>query len=190
MIDLTQIQYPWAGANEWLNNLPAYNCNHGVDTMLDLMREIQESGNYYYQGLAFPNLTMQPTVPALGTINGVVVISAGSYVTGISGIAQSGADTTDLNDGFNLRLYDKGSKADVFYPGYAQNKTVSGFFGTTENIPTGSFLLKEPFIITGPGVLGWEIVNRSSTALRIQVLIDCAVPINAKSIHNLVVSKG
>lgn len=193
MIDPTTIQYPWDGGSQFLNQLPAYNCNQGVDTMLDLSRHVQQSGNYYYEGLVFPNVKMTPTVPGLGTINGVVVIPAGSYVTAISGICYTvEGDVFSLtNAGFNLKLYDKGSKASVFYGDYAQKDTVAGGFQTpVQDTPLGPFLLKEPLIITGPGVLGWEIVNRNALPCMLQVLIDCAVPINSRSIQQTVVSKG
>lgn len=189
MIDPTTIQYPWDGPIQFLNNLPAYNGNQGVDSLLDLAREIQQSGNYYYEGLVFPNLEVQPTIPALGTLSGVIVIPPGTYVTAINGLAYNSNNTLG-NSGFNLKIYDKGSKASVFYGDYAQHTTVAGHFDITQDVPSGSGMLLAPFIITGPGVLGWEIVNRSTNALMIQVLIDCAVPITNRSIQNTVVSKG
>ena len=175
------IDYPFS-ENTWLDNLPAYNANVGVDSLLDLYREIQQSGNYYYSGLVFPNLQIQPTIPAQGTLQGVITVPPGSYVTGIA--AHSGS-----SNGFNLKLYDKGSKASIFYSSYAQHYVVTGEFGTTEDVPTGPALLKSPFILTGPGILGWEIVNLSSDANQIQVLVDCAIPVTNRSIGNMVVNR-
>jgi hypothetical protein len=186
IIDPLSIQYPYSENTYW-NQLPAYNANQGVDTMLDLVREIQQSGNYYYTGLVLPNLEMQPTVPALGTISGVIVVAPGAYIISIAGYCMS-LDTTDLNAGFNLKIYDKGTKASVFYGDYAQSRTVCGSYGTAQDVPTGEFFLKEPFIMTGPGVLGWEVVNKCTTAATIQVLVNCAVPITNRSILNTVVN--
>lgn len=180
-----EIDYPYSSI-QFLENLPAYNCNTGADSLLDLMREIQESGNYYYQGLVFPSLDTVPIVGGGVTINGTTIIPPGSYVTAISAYSSSSA-------GFNLKIFDKGSKASVYYGDYAFHRVVSGRFGTgtaAEDVPVGPALLKSPFIITGPGVLGWEIVNRSPDDNTIQVLLDCAVPITARSILNKIVSRG
>jgi hypothetical protein len=184
------VQYPHTAGLEYLQNLPAYNCNQGVDSLLDLLREIQESGNYYYQGLVFPDvIATNPTVPGGGTINGVAVISPGTYITGISGIMYNSNNTLG-NAGFNLKIYDKATKSSIFYGDYAQHLTVSGHFTQTQDDPSGPALLQAPFILTGPGVIGWEIVNRSASECMIQVLVDCAVPITNRSVLNTVVGKG
>lgn len=177
-----EINYPY-DENQFINKLPAYDCNSGVDSLLDLLREIQFGGNYYYQGLVFPNLVSYPRIPAQGTLNGTQIVPPGSYVTAFSVYSEMGAD-------FSLKIYDKGSKASIYYPDYALGQTVGGIFTTTPDVPSGPAFIKSPFIITGPGVLGWEIVNRSTEDNRIQVLIDCAIPVNSRSIGNMVVNRG
>lgn len=186
IIDPLSINHPYS-CNQFLDQLQAYNCNSGVDQLLDLTREIQQSGNYYYQGLVFPNLHTTPVVGAQVTINGTAIIPPGSYVVGMSAYSQLGA-------GFRLKIFDKGTKASIFYGDYALQSAVAGKFqdggGTNPNVPEGSGLLVSPFIITGPGVIGWEIVNQATADNRIQVLLDCAVPITNRSIGTVIVSRG
>lgn len=128
MIDVLAIDYPY-DCNQYLNELQAYNTNRGTDELLDLMREIQKSGNYYWEGLVFPSIESFD-IPALGTLNGITNIAPGSYVTAISAYSALGA-------GFVFKLYDKGSKASVFYSDYAQQDVVAGKFGVIEDVPTG-----------------------------------------------------
>ena len=62
--------------------------------------------------------------------------------------------------------------------------------GSNQDIPFGPSYLLSPFIVTKPGVLGWEIVNESASTNVIQVMLACAVPINQKSVGQIVVAKN
>lgn len=182
--------------NQFINNLPAYNASRGTDEMLDLIREIQQSGNYYWQGVSFPN-GVNTTVGAYATVNGTIQVPQGSYVTGITHYEETA--------GFKFKLYDKGSKASIFYGEYSLARIVSSNMqlqygvgdsnpptdqGSNLDNPFGTNLLMSPFIINNPGVLGWEVVNLSSAAQVIQVLLQIAIPINKQSIGNRVIEKG
>lgn len=179
------------GALQFLTNLGQYSSCEGTDIMLDLMREIQLSGNYQWYGLVFPgqgNTTIGPQQ----TANGTVQVPAGSYVTGITHFN----DPIVNPEGYKIKIYDKGTKASIFYGDYALERTISSNMqviygvgdtnpptdpGMNSDDPFGPNLLLSPFIITPPGVLGWEIVNLSVAAAQIQVLLSCAVPINSQS---------
>ena len=178
----------------FIQNLPGYNSNWQTDEMLDLMREILESGNYYWAGINFPkgNAT---TIPALGTVNGSVQVPAGSYVVAMNYFCDPGTNP----GGIKLKLWDKGSKASIFYGDYALDRTVMSNMeleygqgngvgpsdpGSNKDIPFGQGLLLSPFIVTPPGLLNWEIVNLDTNVLGavVQVMLSVAVPINNNTI--------
>jgi hypothetical protein len=195
------IDYPYDEC-QVINQQQAYNTWEANSEQLDLIREIQYSGNYYWQGLVFPQSlylpsTVNPTngIPGLATVNGTSIIPAGTYVTSITAYSSQPS-------GFRFKLYDKGSKASIFYTDYAFQRIVASSMLTTgiyqyapsdpgSNLdqPIGPGYLMSPFIITGPGVLGWEIVNMSPSTNVLQVLLSCAVPIAARSVGQMVVSK-
>jgi hypothetical protein len=200
---MPSIDYPY-DENQFINQLQAYNTWKGNDELLDLMREIQSSKNYYWQGLCFPDSSYLPNsfagagngVAGGGTLSGTLVIPVGTYVTSITHYSSQ-------SDGFRFKLYDKGTKASIFYGDYSYEKPVSsnmmtgGIYATTpsdagsnSDIPFGPGYLMSPFIVTKPGVLGWEIVNESSSVNVIQVMLACAVPINQKSVGQIVVAKN
>lgn len=185
------INYPY-DCNEYIHKLPAYDTSTGVDELLDLWRIIQQSGNYYWQGESFPDLKVAPTVAPQATVSGTITVPPGTYVTAVSAIALKEVNGTwEQGAGFNLKIYDKGSKANIFYGDYAYSKSVAGeLFAVAQDSPKGPSLLLSPFIITGPGVIGWDITNLDVTASMIQVLLECAIPISARSILNMVIEKG
>jgi hypothetical protein len=180
---------------QFINNLQAYNSNRGTDEMLDLIREIQQSGNYYFQGYSIPTGN-NITIPGNGTVNGTMQVPTGAYVTSISSYCSVDAG------GFKIKLWDKGSKASIFYGDYALQRIVSGDelgtsiysnlpsdAGVNPDIPFGPGYLMSPFIVNDPGVLGWELVNLSAVSALIQVLLCLAIPINAQSVGQKIVSK-
>jgi hypothetical protein len=199
------IDYPYSEL-EFIQNLPAYNSSKGLDEMLDLQREIQTSGNYYWQGVGFP-IGDATTVDAFATVNGTIQVPVGTYVTGITHFESGhleGPGPGIGGGGFKIRIWDKGSQASIFYGDYCLNRIVSSNMqiqygvgdsnpptdqGSNLDNPFGPGLLMEPFIINEPGVLGWEIVNLDSISETFQVMLSCAVPVNLKSIGQTVVSK-
>jgi hypothetical protein len=207
MVDLLSIKAPWDGDLQFINNLQAYNASRGTDEMLDLIREIQSSGNYYWQGLVFPRGD-NSTVAGFGTVEGTIQIPQGTFVTSITHYDtvedENRAGGGALGWGFKFKLYDKGTKASIFYGDYSLNRPVSSnmelHYGVGSNFPPsdpgmnldnpyGPGYLMSPFIITNPGVLGWEIVNLDPNPSVIQVMLACAVPIRKDSIGQKVVSK-
>jgi hypothetical protein len=184
-----------------INQLQAYNGFVTNDEQLDLLREIQYSGNYYWQGLAIP-ARANIVVAASQTINGTAVLPSGSYVTSVNAYASLWEDRVNPG-GFKFKLFDKGTKASIFYGDYCIDRIYASPMslgtiyepapsdpGMNIDVPFGPGLLMSPFIITGPGVLGWEIVNLATAANTIQLMLSCAVPINRKSVGQVVVSKG
>ena len=193
---------------QFINNLAAYDSSPGVIEMLELVKEIQLSGNYYWQGYSFPT-GGNTTIPGNGTVNGSIQVPQGTYVTSITHYdivedeVRGGTGYPGL--GFKFKLYDKGSKASIFYGDYAMNRTVSSNMqlqygvgahplpsdpGMNPDSPFGPNYLMSPFIINEPGVLGWEVVNLDPNAAQIQVMLACAVPINRQSIGQKNVQKG
>jgi hypothetical protein len=195
MFDPLSLVGPHYDENQFINQLQAYNTWQPNDDTLDLYREIQASGNYYWQGLVFPDSSNR-TVGPQATINGTLIVPAGTYVTSIT-------HYSSLAPGFKFKLYDKGTKASIFYGDYALDRIVSsnmlttGIYatvptdiGSNQDIPFGPAMLLSPFIVTGPGVIGWEIVNLGTDNNIVNVLVACAVPITHRSIGTTIVSKG
>lgn len=175
------------GVNQFVDNLPGYNSCQGTDEMLDLMREIQNSGNYYWQGIPFP-IGGATSVVGNATVNGTIQVTQGTYITAITHYMADG------DAGFKFKLYDKGSKASIFYGDYCREGLVSSDMVQAVNVyggvrPFGPAYLMSPFIVTDPGVLGWEVVNLSPTTQTIQVMLSCAVPINRQSIGAKIINK-
>ncbi len=194
MFDPFAIEYPY-GVNQFIDNLQAYNSNQGTDEMLDLIREIQQSGNYYWQGIPLP-VGSATTVSARATVTGSIQVPQGTWVTSITYYSSQ-------EEGFKLKIFDKGSKASIFYGDYACIRNIASSMltsdptlpipsdaGSNSDIPLGPGYLMEPFIINDPGVLGWEVVNQSASSNVIQVMLACAVPINKASIGLRTVDKG
>ena len=195
----TSLDAPYQGALQFIQNLSPYDCSTGLDEMLDLTREIQESGAYFWQGVAIPN-SQDTTVPALGTINGTAVLPEGSYITAINYFG----DKVVNPEGFKFKLYDEGTKASIFYGEYALERIIASNMqivygvgddnppsdaGMNGDNPFGQGLLMSPFIVTKPGKTGWEIVNQSSVDAVIQLMLCAAVPANKRTASQLVVSK-
>lgn len=165
----------------YLDALPAYNLNAGVDTMLDLAREILTVDNYYFLGVAFPTGT-DILIPANGTFVGNVSVEPLSYVTMITGFS-------DQPSGFKLRIYDKGAKADIIDRQFISSRNIASqmegvFPGVTPaDTPFGPYMLISPFIVLNPGSLQIEITNLSLLAANIQILLGCAIPVTDRSIN-------
>lgn len=185
--------------NDFINKLPGYDCNEGVISLLDLLRTINESNNYYWLGASFP-YGNNVIVNGNQTVSGSLTVPAGSYVTSISCYD----DVPDDPHGFKVSIYDKGSRAPIIYGNYALERLVAGngqlvygvdvpnrnISGMNADTPFGPAYLQSPFIVTPPGVLNWEIVNLGSAQIYAQVLLCCAVPINAESRNVVIMKKG
>ena len=176
--------------NQFINNLPAYDVNVGTYAMLELIKQIQTSGNYYWQGASFPN-GANTVVPAGVTLNGSIQVPQGTYVTSMQGYLAEGAA------GYKLKIFDKGSKASIFYGDYIRNGLVDSSMAQFANpygddiLPFGPGYVMSPFIINDPGVLGWEVVNLDLVNPQtIQVMLALAVPINSQSSSHVIVDKG
>lgn len=166
----------------FLNNLPAYNGYEGTDRMLDLSRLVIDSDNYYWSGVAFPARD-SVLIPAGGTFAGNVAIQPYSYITSLTVY-------DDHLDGFKLRIYEKGSKSDIYggqfcFSDVCGSVMEAGFPGATPvNVAFGPHYLISPFIVLPPGSLQIEITNLSVVeAANIQIMLAVAVPVTDKSIN-------
>src|ERR1035437_7661393 len=90
---------------QFLNNLPAYNNSAGNDEMLELYRELQQSGNYYWQGLSFPN-GADTTIGGNQTLNGTLIVPAGTYITGITQYYLAADERGASAVGFKMKVFD------------------------------------------------------------------------------------
>jgi hypothetical protein len=188
------------GINDYLNNLGAYTLNEGVDQLLDMAREIEESQGYYWQGVVFPSALDSLFTP-LSTFSGVITIPAQAFLVSISahsivpgsgsgeGAIASAADPF----GFKFRIYDKGGKIDSFINstflrkvGAIGNMDVDPLTGTPPTI--GPTFLQSPMVVLDPGALQMDVtsLNPNNNTV-IQILMSMAIPVNRSSANEMLV---
>ena len=184
MFNPFSIDAPYSENQIW-DNLDVYATCQGTQEMLDLVHVIQTSDNYFCQLVGFPH-----DIGFVGyqAANGSENLPEGTYITGMSSYS-------DQPEGFNVMIYDKGTKASIFYGDYIRNTLVASVMDQDPVFSHfhkvyGLNMLMSPFIITKPGVLGWEIVNRSANNANIQMCLMCAVPVNQRTSSQVVVDKG
>jgi hypothetical protein len=187
---------PYAGALQTIQNQSPYDCSEGLDKLLDLARTIQDSGNYYWQGISFPDSSDLVILPGQ-TKNGTIQVTPGTYIVALNYFAAN-VVTFANGAGVKVKLYDKGTKASIFYGDgdfsldrvSMSNMQVKYGAGNTD-IPFGQGYLMSPFIVTPPGIIGWELVSLDTTGTNqiVQVMMSSAVPINKQSIGLRVVGE-
>jgi hypothetical protein len=128
-------------------------------------------------------------------LNGTLIVPVGTYITGITQYYLAEDERGGNAIGFKMKIFDKGSKESIFYYDYCIDGLVGDQMVQPANPyggvrPMGPGLLMSPFIITDPGQLGWEVVNISHNEAMLQVLLTCAVPINAQTVGQKIVSRG
>jgi hypothetical protein len=188
---------------DFLDTLPGYDHNQGVSEMLELLRTIQESELYYWVGAAFP-FGAAITVPALATVNGTISLPAGTIITAFTYYTNTVAVQVTL-PGFKISLRDKGSKASIFYGDYILDRLVASNMqiqygvgatnpptcpGMNADDPFGPNYLLNPFIVTAPGILAWEIVNLNPIASTFQAMLSCAVPVLDMTVGQVIVKRS
>jgi hypothetical protein len=174
-------------SNSYLNALPAYNLNAGVDSLLDQSREIQESGKFYYLGVPFPpaqNIEFDPYESMQGSVN----IQPYSFLVSISAYSSNAA-------GFQFSVYDKGAKTYIFQPTqYGQDRIIASNLSITypnNNVsstienpdPNGPYFLTSPLIVLPPGAFQIEMTSMASVNNSCQILFGFAIPLTPKSIN-------
>jgi hypothetical protein len=210
------IDYPYSKV-ELIDRLPGYDTSPSVMRQVDWIREIIESDAYYWRGCPFPPVDTEFELNE--TKNGSITLPPGTYVTSInyyqdkppsqeeqpSIVVAKGVKAkaiiapripAPVLPGVKFKLYDKGTKASIFYGDYAYGETVASNMqiqygvgtsnppsdlGMNLDNPFGPNYLLSPFIITPPGVLNWEVVNMATGESTIQFMVACAVPINPQS---------
>lgn len=194
---------PYDDSLSFLNSLDVYKTCEGTDELLDLVRELQFSSNYYWQGVAIPNRDHTHFLPQQ-TQNGSIQLVSGTYLTSLTWYSSpAGVEPTVY--GSKIKIWDKGSKSSWAYGDYILDRLVASSMdqhigvgtstpptdaGVNADNPFGQAFFTSPLIITDPGVLGWEIVNLAPFEVEIQYLLTIAVPINKRSVNQTVVDKG
>lgn len=170
-----------------LNAMSLYDLSEGLDTYLDLAREIILSDNYFYQGKPFPVIPQGQlfTLEPYETFSGTIVAPAYSFIVSMT-------HYTNQSEGFRLSVYDKGAKTDLFYNKFAKDITGSAQMGpnvdphpatvSTEALEAfqaqGPRFIEGPMVILPPGTLQIELTNLSPNQNLAQVLFNFAVPMN------------
>lgn len=166
----------------WLDSLPAYNLNEGVDQQLDMLRKIIKSASYVWKGLAFPNIP-NDIVAARDSFNGNLSVLPGTYLTMITGYASSRVvQQQTIAPGFMLQIYDEGAQTYIYNGLFGKDAASTGSMAldavTPAGSPFGPFIFPSPVVVLAPGRLNIEVTNLDNAAMRIQILICCAVPIS------------
>lgn len=169
----------------YMNFLPAYDSNSGVDKLLDIARVIQQCPNdYVWRGLVFPK-PADATLLALASYEDQIPVEAGSYIVGINGYSNQ-------SEGFEFQIYDEGARTNLFGKKLGKNGITTAELVVPAvgdfNLPCQNWLLS-PLVILNPGQLNLQITNLSVNTAYIQVLLSIAVPIIGKSINQVEVKK-
>lgn len=186
---------------EYLDNLSVYGLNAGVDQLLDLSRQIEESQDYYWQNITFPSTPDADILP-LQTYSGVVTLPSLAFLINMTGSAIIAADTTGGGTigayapyGFKLRIYDKGGKIDTFInsqfarkQGVCPNLVTETDSGTPPTF--GPYFLQSPMVVLQPGALQLEITNLDPlNNVVCQLSLSLAIPVNLQSANELLVGE-
>jgi len=201
MFNPLMLEAPYVGSLETIQKQNPYDVWKGLDQLLDLAREVQWSGNYYWQGIAFPDTNGFPQSNDLvflpgQTKSGSIQVPSGSYIVALN-FAALDSVTLLPGAGIKIKLFDKGTKASIFYGDFAIAQTVMSTmqlrFGAGNDTPDvfGAGYLMAPFIVTDPGVVGWEItsIDNAGNDQVVQVMMSTAVPINKQSIGTRIVEE-
>lgn len=179
-----RIQAPYS-VTEIMNQLVAYQTWGGLDELLDLGKLIIESDNYIWAAEGIPDHSIINFSPGQ-TLSGSIAVPSGTFVLSVQGYNQG--------PGYNLKIFDKGTTASLFYTDYVRNGAIVSDMQASVpglNAPFGPGLLSSPFIVTPPGAIGWEVTNADTlNPQMIQLLIVMAQPVTAVTIGHQVISRG
>lgn len=189
---------PYTGL-AFLDNQPAYTANEGVDSLLDIAREIEMSGNYYFMAIPFPN-SGGVLIDARDSKSGVIVVPPLAYLVSLTGYSKiyDPEVTGETDKGMMVRIYDKGAKMETAINAQFIISTLNmGGFPNTVNDASGyandlggmqgQYWLKTPMVVLRPGSVQLEITNLSALSAHCQIMLNLAVPINQKSINEVLI---
>ena len=194
MADANVVDGPIERLSDFLDTLPAYNNCWNQIPLLDISRQVWDSGDYYYLGVPFPTGTdIFFNQPGSGNVNqtltGDITVPQFSLLTSIC-FFSAGTNGTVPNSGFKIRVYDKGGKVDMIMKQFSlvneiasrMAGEISGNIQPGENDPFGPYYLLTHMFVMPPGVLTIDITDLSGVVNNmIQVLLNFAVPLNSLS---------
>jgi hypothetical protein len=195
-MDISIIDSPEDCLSDYLNTLTGYDSNAGVDSLLDISRDIWDSQAYYFRGCPFPT---GPDIffnaPGSGFVNqtfsGDIMVPPFSILTKITYFSQQpeaeGGAAPTGDRPFKIRIYDKGAKADMIHKQFTLVPNVAGSMKGNisgvilpNNEEFGPYYLLERMHIMPPGILHVEITDLSGAVNNIiQCLFAFAVPIGS-----------
>lgn len=180
-----------------LNAMSLYDTCEGLDSYLDLARELILSNRYFYQGIPFPIIPegAVTNIAPFATISGTITIPPYSFVVSITHYSAQ-------PEGFKISIYDKGAKTDLFYNKFAKDVTASSPMGFGDPHPAtistealdvfnaqGPRFMTSPLIVLPPGTFQIEITNLSPLDNLVQVLFNFAVPFSGKATNIVSIGK-
>jgi hypothetical protein len=181
-----------------LNALPLYNTCEGLDSQLDLARTLILSEDFFYQAFPFPVIPEGQTfsIAAFGTASGTIAIPPNSFLWGITHF-------TNQPEGFQVSVYDKGAKVDLFYNKFVKDVVASSPMGVSGPNPStistqekeifaaqGPRFMVSPTIILPPGAIQVEMTNLSSSDNLCQICFHFAVPFGPKATNIVTIQGG
>lgn len=191
--DLSSYDFSDNPALAGLNNLGAYNLNQGVDALLDVMREVADSGAYYTLIVPSPPAGLI-AIDALQQFTGVVQVPVGSVLLAITGQAiavseqRGGGNSTGS---FSVKVFDKATGVDLFNGQWEFGSLVAPSLTQLSNGslqqygqdgPIGPWYLANPFIVISPNSIEVTVQNFDSNVQLIQVALHFAVPCSGSDV--------
>src|SRR5271155_5526409 len=159
--------------NTYLDNLGAYSIDESSFSMLDLARELVDSGKYYMLGVPFPGIS-NINIAAQDTFTGNVTVPPLAMVVSLTGdtfYSSGGSKGTRALEGFQFRIFDKGAKMDTFLTAsFGNNYPSVGLMAsrlnptTVSNRPVGPMYPRSPMVVLAPGALQLSITNLATQA--------------------------
>ncbi len=172
--------------DQYLDNLPAYNLNEGVVSLLDITRMFFDSENYMCSLVASPKGADVNIGPRLTFVENIP-LEPFTYIVSLTVFS-------DQPEGFKLRIYDKGARADIIERQFIFHNIMGSIMEmqfspapTPVDVPFGQHFFQSPIVVMPPGSLQVEITNLSPATAIIQIVLGCAVPVTDRSLNNVLV---
>lgn len=164
--------------NYWLDSLPAYDASFHTDLLLDQLRVLQGTGEYYWKGYAVPQ-GEDVAIAAFDNFEDNISVEPGTIITYITAYSQEA-------EGFKFQLFDRGANMYLFNRTYPQHQSVTGEMVAIGGVvPFGPYMLGAnagPQIVLDPGLLTVNITNLADADNVIQLLIAMSVPATRMSL--------
>lgn len=145
-----------------VTSTPAY--EYGPDSLLAPLERFIWAG-YVWRGIVVPRAAQAVVLPRAQAEERVAV-PPGAWLVALAGFSAQ-------PEGFRFRLFDVGARAPAL--GDLPDELFTGAQDTGDEDPI-MHVLPEPYAVIPPGILQVVLINNSTTANNMQLLLHFAVP--------------